>query len=106
MAWFYLILAGFFEAFFPIALKASNGFTNLKLSILAIFVVALGIGCYGMAVKTLPPALSYIIFIGMGAVGVSITSYYFFGEQFSTYKILFILIILIGVVGLNYVSAK
>lgn len=106
MAWFYLILAGVFEAFFPIALKASEGFTNLKYSIIGLLVVAAGMGCFTMAVKTLPAALSYVIFVGMGAVGVSITGHYFYGEQFPPLKMLFIFIILCGVAGLHYVSTK
>jgi len=106
MAWLYLFLAGVFEAFFPIALKASAGFTNLKYSIVGLLIVAAGMGCFTMAVKTLPAALSYIVFVGMGAIGVSITSYYFYGEQFLPLKILFIFIILCGVAGLHYVSSK
>lgn len=106
VSWFYLIGAGILEAFWPMALKASNGFTKPLASLVAISIIAAGMFLFSLAVKTISPAMAYIIFVGMGAVGVTIVGITLGGENFNFLKAFFVLMILSGIIGLNYFFGK
>lgn len=102
VAWLCLIGAGILEAFWPIAIKATNGFTKPMESGIAIALIASGMFLFSIAVKTIPPAMAYIIFVGMGAVGISLVGTLFYNETFNLLKGFLILMILTGVMGLHY----
>ena len=105
VAWGLLIIAGVIEAFWPIAFKASDGFTKLQPTLLSVVLIAMSVSALIFAMKDIPAATAYIVFVGIGAVGVLITAYLFYNEPITLTKCLFAGLIVIGICGLKITSA-
>ena len=56
------------------------------------------------AVKTIPIGTAYAIWTGIGAVGTAILGIILFGESKEFMRMLFILLIIVGIVGLKFFS--
>lgn len=106
MAWFYLIIAGLFETVWAVGLKYSEGFTRLWPSLLTVVAMALSIYLLAISLKTLPLGTAYTIWTGIGAVGTVIYGILVFGESKDLIRILFVLMIIGGIVGLKVSSSK
>lgn len=101
MCWIYLIIACIFEICFSIGLKYTHGFTQLIPSILTFFFMTVGPFILSLALKELPLGMTYAIWTGVGMVGTTILSYFLFQEVFTIHKIICILLILCGLIGLR-----
>ena len=104
MAWIYLIIAGLFEIGWAVGLKYTEGFTKLWPSVITIFGMILSFYFLSTAVKTIPIGTAYAIWTGIGAVGTAILGIILFGESREFMRMLFILLIVIGIVGLKFFS--
>jgi len=106
MDWFYLFLAGLFEIGWIISLKYTSGFTRL-LPMLSYAATGLG-GAYflSLALKSMPLGLTYAIWVGIGIAGSNILSIVLFKEPYQFVRILFVLMILCGVLGLKLSSVR
>lgn len=101
----YLILAGFLEVGWALGLKYTDGFTKLMPSLLT---VAMMIGSFvllGQALRVLPIGTAYAIWTGIGAVGTAILGMWLFGEPRDLARILCILLIVAGIVGLKFTTS-
>ncbi|WP_419959867.1 DMT family transporter [Psychrobacillus sp. BM2] len=99
--WMKVYVAAFFEVFWVIGLKhADNGWawTGTVLAIIISFYLMI------MAGRKLPVGTVYAVFVGMGTGGTVLSEIIFFGESFQVAKILMILILLAGVIGLKLVT--
>lgn len=103
--WFILVLAGFFEVLWAIGLKLSQGFTNTLWSGITIIGMILSMGLLGYVIKFLPLGTAYAVWTGIGAVGTAILGIILFQESREPLRLLFILLIIIGITGLKFVSA-
>lgn len=101
MAWLVLILSGVLEAVWAVALDKSAGFTRLTPSI--VFGVAIVLSFAGLAwsLKTLPLGTAYAVWVGVGAVLTVVYSFATGTESMTATKVLFLLMIIGGVVGLK-----
>lgn len=104
MAWFFLTLAGIFEIIWAIALKYSEGFSKLWPSVITVVGMAISIYFLAIAIKTLPLGVAYTIWTGIGAIGTVILGIILFEESKEVLKIVFILMIVAGIVGLKLIS--
>lgn len=104
MAWLFLAIAGVFEVVWAIALKFSNGFTRLVPSIVTILGMIVSFYFLAVATKTLPIGTAYAAWTGIGAVGAIIIGTLFLDEPISLLRILFMVLILVGVLGLKFTS--
>ncbi|NOU77129.1 quaternary ammonium compound efflux SMR transporter SugE [Paenibacillus sp. LMG 31458] len=104
MAWLYLVIAGVFEVLWAISLKFSNGFTRLVPSIVTIAGMIVSFYFLAVATKTLPIGTAYAAWTGIGAVGAIIIGTLFLDEPISLTRILFMILILVGVLGLKFTS--
>jgi len=104
MAWIYLFIAGLFEIGWAVGLKYTEGFTKLWPSVLTIIGMILSFYFLSTAVKTIPIGTAYAIWTGIGAVGTAILGIILFGESKELIRIFFILLIVIGIVGLKIFS--
>lgn len=105
MAWVYLFLAGLLEIGWALGLKYTDGFTKLTPTL---FTVAAMIGSFillGQALRVLPIGTAYAIWTGIGAVGTAILGMMIFGEPRDLARILCILLIVAGIVGLKFTTA-
>lgn len=104
MAWFYLFIAGLFEIAWAVGLKYSAGFTKLLPSVVTVILMIASFYFLSISVKTIPIGTSYAVWTGIGAVGTTILGMILFGESKELIRILCILLIIIGIVGLKIFS--
>lgn len=104
MAWIYLFIAGLFEIGWAVGLKYTEGFTKFWPSIITIATMILSFYFLSTAVKTIPIGTAYAIWTGIGAVGTAILGIILFGESKEFMRMLFILLIIVGIVGLKFFS--
>jgi quaternary ammonium compound-resistance protein SugE len=106
MAWYYLIIAGLFEMGWAIGLKYTHGFTRLWPSIFTVAAMILSFQFLSKALKTLPVGTAYAVWTGIGAVGTTILGMVLFGESRDMMRLLCILLIVGGIVGLKFLSPQ
>ena len=101
LAWIFLLLAGFFEICFTVALKYSVGFTRLIPSIITVVFIVLSFFAVSQAMKTIPIGTAYAVWAGIGAAGTVVTGIIFFGDSAHFIRLISIVLIIIGIVGLK-----
>jgi quaternary ammonium compound-resistance protein SugE len=106
MAWIYLAVAGLFECGWAIGLKYTNGFTKLIPSLLTVSAMAISFWLLSVAMKTIPVGTAYAVWTGIGAVGVAILGMILLGESRDIMRIICLLLIVSGIVGLKLVSSS
>jgi quaternary ammonium compound-resistance protein SugE len=106
MAWIILIIAGLFETVWAVALKYSEGFTRLWPTVITAVAMIISLYLLAISLKTLPLGTAYTIWTGIGALGTVIYGVMVFGESKDLLKLIFIMMILGGIVGLRVVSGK
>lgn len=104
MAWFLLIVAGLFEVGWAIGLKYTEGFTRLWPSLGTAAAMLVSLGLLGLAMKSLPVGTAYAVWVGVGAVGTVIRGVVLFGEPMGTLRVVSMLLIIAGLVGLKLAS--
>ena len=104
MAWAYLVVAGLFECGWAIGLKYTDGFTKLIPSLLTVSAMAISFWLLSVAMRTIPVGTAYATWVGIGAVGVAILGMVLLGESRDIMKIVCLLLIVAGIVGLKLVS--
>ncbi|WP_313956875.1 DMT family transporter [Aliarcobacter cryaerophilus] len=57
-----------------------------------------------LALKALPIGTAYAVWVGIGTVGTVIAGIMLFGESMSLIRVISILFILIGIVGLKFTT--
>ncbi len=104
MAWVYLIIAGLFECAWAIGLKYTEGFTRLMPSVLTVAAMAISFWLLSTAMKTIPVGTAYAVWTGIGAVGVAFMGMILFGESRDVLRIISLMMIVGGIIGLKLVS--
>ncbi len=102
--WIYLIFAGVFEIGFTTFMKLSDNFTNWKYSALFLICAIVSFSFLSEAMKSIPLGTSYAVWTGIGAVGTAIVGMVFFGDPATMGRIVFLLLIIGGVVGMKWAS--
>lgn len=105
MAWVFLLIAGIFEIFWATFLKLSEGFSKLGYSLLTIAGLIVSFYFLAQATKTLPIGSSYAIWTVIGAIGAVIVGVVVFKEPFTLLRGFFVLLLVIGIVGLKCTTA-
>lgn len=105
MAWLVLIVSGVLEAGWALSLKASEGFTRLGPTIAFLVLLALSMLGLGYALRTLPVSVAYAVWTGIGAVVTATVGMAVLGEAASVGKIVSIVLIVAGIVGLRLFDA-
>jgi len=104
MSWTCLVVAGFFECGWAVGLKYTEGFTRLWPSILTAAAMSISFWLLSFAMKSIPIGTAYAVWTGIGAAGVAVFGMFFFGESKEFARILCILLIVAGVIGLKVFS--
>ena len=106
MAWIYLFVAGVFETAWAIGLKYSAGFTKVGPSIFTFVTMLVSLYLLSLALRTLPVGTGYAVWTGIGAVGTAILGMLLFDESRAIARILCIVLIVAGIVGLKLTSPE
>jgi small multidrug resistance pump len=101
MKWLLLLFGIAAELCGSTFMKMSEGFTKLYPSIITFVLWAAGLTIFIFALNNFDLSFAYAIWAGVGILGVSLIGIFFFKEPYNMIKIVFIIIIVIGVIGLN-----
>ena len=101
MAWIVLVISGLLESVWAIALSRSAGFTRLAPSV--VFGVACAASMAGLAyaLRSIPVGTGYAVWVGIGAAGTALTGMLLLHEPATLLRLLCLLLILAGVIGLK-----
>ena len=101
MAWVILLLAGLSEIGWAVGLKYTEGFTRLWPSAFTLVALLVSVWLLGVSMKTLPLSVAYGIWVGIGTVGTVLVGTMVLGETVSIIKLLSVVLIIGGVIGLK-----
>ena len=104
LAWVLIIAGGIVECFWASGLKYAD---NLLLYTLTGIGILFSFAAMALAIKSdIEIGVAYSVFVGIGTVGIALAEICVFGEPFSLLKIVLILLLLIGVVGLKLATSE
>lgn len=105
MAWILLVLAGIAEVIWAVGLKYAEGFTKPVPSVITLVFMGISVWLLALALRTIPLGTGYAIWVGIGAVGTAIAGMVLFEESRAVARIVCILLIVAGIVGLKLTSS-
>ena len=107
MAWVYLIFAGLFEMGWPLGFKLAS--LNPRYHFLFLVLSAVSMGVSGwllyIAQKSIPMGTAYMIWTGIGGMVTVILGIVFFHDAVTFWRMFFLSLGFIGIVGLKMVPA-
>ena len=103
-AWLILLIAGLFECAWAVGLKYTEGFTRLLPTWSVLTSMAVSVWLLSIAMKTIPVGTAYAVWTGIGAVGVALIGMGWFGEPREFARLAFLFLIVVGIVGLKWVT--
>jgi quaternary ammonium compound-resistance protein SugE len=101
MQWVYLVIAGLLEVAWAVTLKKTEGFTRLGPSLLTLGLMGVSFYLLSLGMRDLPASTSYAVWVGIGAAGTALVGFVFLGEAWSVLRIVSLLLIILGVIGLR-----
>ncbi|MEU7804349.1 SMR family transporter [Micromonospora arborensis] len=101
MAWLVLVISGLMETAWAIALDRSAGFSRLIPSVVFVVTLALSMAGLAYALRDIPVGTGYAVWVGIGAVGTAVVGMVALGESASLPRILCLLLVAAGVIGLK-----
>lgn len=104
MSWLVLVISGLFEAVWATALGRSAGFTRLWPTVIFAVAIVISMGGLAYAMRELPTGSSYAIWVGIGATGAVVYGMLTGAETTTIGKIVCIIAIVGGVIGLKLVG--
>ena len=99
--WLSLILAISFEVAGTTMMKLSDGFSKIAPSVAMFIFYILSLSALTFALKKFDVSVAYAIWSGLGTALITIIGFIIFKEAVTVTKIVSILLIIIGVVGLH-----
>lgn len=101
MGWVYLLLSGLFEVGFTTSMKYSEGFTNWKGTVGFFVFGVLSFGLLLKAMRSIEMGTAYAVWAGIGSSGTILVGLLLFNDAFNWYKLMFLSLIVIGIVGIK-----
>lgn len=101
MSWLFLIVSGLLEVAWAATMKFTEGFTRLGPTLLSFALMGGSFYLLGLAMRDLPTSSSYAVWVGIGAVGTTLVGILFLGETRSALRLISIILIVLGVIGLR-----
>lgn len=103
MAWLVLVLAGFMESVWAIALSKSDGLRSLRPTVIFVGASALSLGGLAFAMTSIPTGTAYAVWTGIGTTITVVWALVTRQEKANVAKILLLLGIVACVIGLKVV---
>ena len=104
MAWVLLFIAGLLEMVWALLLKQSEGFTRPGPTIGFLISLLLSMFLLAQALRTLPVGSAYAVWTGIGAAGTAIVGMLWLGESRDAVKIISLVMLIAGIIGLRLTS--
>lgn len=106
MPWVILVIAGLFEVAWALLLKQSEGFTRPWPTAGFLVTLFLSMFLLAQALKSLPVGTAYAVWTGVGAAGTAILGMLWLGESRDVLKLLSLVLLLCGIIGLRLTSSQ
>lgn len=100
-SWVYLFIAIPLGVTGTLSLKLSNGLQNWKPCVTMVISYLLSFAALTMAMQGIPMSIIYAVWSGIGMTLVAIFGVIIFKETLSWLKVLSLLLIIIGVIGIH-----
>lgn len=101
MSWFILFLAGVFEVGWAVSLKLTDGLARPWILTGTVVALLMSTVLLSVAIRGVPLGTAYAVWTGIGAAGTFAAAVFFFDEPVNVVKVLSILCIIAGLVGLK-----
>ncbi|MEV7328592.1 MULTISPECIES: SMR family transporter [Micromonospora] len=101
MAWLVLVISGLLETAWATALDRSAGLSRLVPTVVFVVTLVLSMAGLAYALREIPVGTGYAVWVGIGAVGTALVGMLALGESASLPRILCLLLVVAGVVGLK-----
>ena len=101
MYWLILALGIVFEVLGTVSMKYAEGFTKWIPSVLVFVFYGMALGCLVVVLKKMDVSIAYTIWASMGIVLIAVIGIVWLKEPISATKIISILLIIIGIIGLE-----
>ena len=99
--WIYLALGIIFEVLGTVCMKFAEGFSKLWPSILVFVFYGLSLGLLVLVLEKFQVSIAYAIWASVGTALIAAIGMIFLGEPFSIPKVVSILLIIAGIIGLE-----
>lgn len=106
LQWIYLALAILLEVTGTTSMKLSHGFTRLVPSVLIFVFYGASFVALTFALKKIDVSIAYAVWSGIGTAAIAVIGIAYFREPATVVKLLSLLLIIIGVIGLNLGELK
>jgi len=104
VAWPLLFIATVIETVWFIVLKKSGGLEVWPWNLVGYILVFIDIPLLSIALKTIPAGSAYAFWTGASAVAIAVLGIYMFGEPATAWRLIFIAVVVIGLVGIKLTS--
>ena len=101
MAWIYLLGAGLLEVLWASMMKQSDGLSRPLPTAIMLVSMGASFALLTLALRTLPLGTAYAVWTGIGAAGAFIVGIIAFGDALTLGRVLSVVLILVGIVGLK-----
>ena len=105
-AWAYLIVAVLTEVCGTTCMKLSDGFSRLIPSILLYVFYAVSFMLLTLALKTIDVSVAYAVWSALGTACIALIGAMYFKEPVTAARVACLLLIVVGVVGLQLTSSQ
>ena len=107
LSWAYLTIGGVMETVWAVSMKFSEGFTNVPYTIITVAFILISLVFLSKGMDGgIPVGTAYAVWVGIGAVGAVIAGIVLLGDPVNMAQVLFIMLIIAGIVGLEITSGK
>ncbi len=101
MHWIILAIGILFEVLGTVAMKYAEGFTKPIPSVLVFVFYGIALGSLVMVLEKMEVGIAYAIWAGVGTALIAIMGMVWFNESASIPKVLSIVLIIAGIIGLE-----
>jgi small multidrug resistance pump len=105
-SWCSLMAAIVFGVLGTISMKLSNAFQEVRPTVVMAVFYSASFVAMTFALKTIDISIVYAIWSGVGTVLAMVMSVFLFEESISLRKAFFLLLIVIGIVGLQFINGS
>lgn len=100
--WLWILVGGIFETVWALAMKMSDGFSNILWTAVTLGFLFLSVYLLNLGMKGgLPVGGGYAVWVGVGAIGSIVMGIIIFGESLAPMRLLFAAIIIVGIIGVE-----
>ena len=93
IAWILIVIAGLLEPCWIYTMERSDGFRDVRWTVLTVIVVIVDLYLLSVAMQTIGTGMSYAIWTGIGAIGAVVMGIFVYKER-ATYLRMFLILLM------------